>query len=152
MLFSAGRSRSELFFLPRLHAFLLASPAVLSPSELCTIHRGPPSGPGSDPTGAVIPGASLTLTNANSGVALKTEAGKGGDYTFLPCPQGNTNAGRSSGLPGSGRRRYHCPLNATVSYDVRMTVAHCAIGRVDVIGSLVDTTSTQLDESWIRGP
>ncbi len=146
MLFSAGRSRwSSFFFLASTLFFsllLLFFPRLSSAQSTA----GRLQGRVLDPTGAVIPGASLTLTNANSGVALKTEAGKGGDYTFLTVPPGQYKLQAAApGFQEAVADGITVQLNATVSYDVRMTVGSTAQS-VEVTASapLVDTTSTQL--------
>src|SRR5271169_4319359 len=88
MLFSAGRCRrSPIFFLaPTLFFSLL----LLCLPHLSTAQStaGRLQGRVLDQTGAVVPGASLTLTNTNSGIALKAESEKGGDYIFLTVPVG----------------------------------------------------------------
>src|SRR5271170_4536881 len=146
MLFSAGRCRRSPFF-------FLSSTIFFSLLLLCLPHlstaqstAGRVEGRVLDQTGAVVPGASLTLTNTNSGVALKAEAGKSGDYIFLAVPVGQYKLqAQAPGFQEAVADGITVQLNATVSYDVHLTVGSTAQS-VEVTASapLVDTTSTQL--------
>jgi hypothetical protein len=46
------------------------------------------SGVVADPTGALIPGASITATNASTNSTAKTVSGKGGEFSFVNLPVG----------------------------------------------------------------
>jgi hypothetical protein len=146
MLFSAGRCRRSSFFF--LAPTLFFSLLQFCLPHLCTAQStaGRVQGRVLDPTGAVIPGATLTLTNTSSGVALRAEAGKSGDYIFLSVPVGQYKLQtQAAGFQESIADGINVQLNATVSYDVHLSVGSTAQS-VEVTASapLVDTTSTQL--------
>src|SRR5271165_4444017 len=146
MLFSAGRCRRSPFFFFASTLFL--SLLLLCLPDLCSAQStaGRVQGRVLDPTGAVVPGATLTLTNTNSGVSLKTESEKSGDYLFLTVPVGQYKLQtQAPGFQESVADGINVQLNATVSYDVRLTVGSTAQSvEVTAEAPLVDTTSTQL--------
>jgi len=99
-----------------------------------------------DPSGALIPGANLTLTNSESGLAQKAESTKGGDYVFLTVPVGTyrleAEAGGFKSFIADG---ITVQLNATVTYDVHLAVGTSAQSvEVTAAPPIVDTTTTQL--------
>ena len=146
MLFSAGRCRRSPFFFLASTLFLSLLLLCLSPPASAQSTAGRVQGRVLDQTGAVIPGATLTLTNTSSGVALKAEAGKSGDYIFLSVPVGQYKLqAQAPGFQEAVADGIAVQLNATVSYDVHMSVGSTAQS-VEVTASapLVDTTSTQL--------
>src|SRR5271156_30256 len=146
MLFSAGRCRRSPFFFLASTLFLSLLLLCLSPPASAQSTAGRVQGRVLDQTGAVIPGATLTLTNTNSGIALKAESEKGGDYIFLTVPVGQYKLqAQAPGFQEAVADGINVQLNATVSYDVHLTVGSTAQS-VEVTASapLVDTTSTQL--------
>src|ERR1035438_3568004 len=46
-----------------------------------------------DPTGAAVPGAEVTVTNVDTGLAVKTATNEKGEYAFPSMPSGNYKAG-----------------------------------------------------------
>ncbi len=99
-----------------------------------------------DPTGAVIPGASITLTNADSGATQTVESTKSGDYSFISVPVGRYQlTAKSSGFEDFIANGVVVQLNATVTYDVKLVVgSNTQSVEVTAAPPLVDTTTTQL--------
>ena len=99
-----------------------------------------------DPTGAVIPGASITLTNVDSGVTQTVESTKSGDYSFISVAVGRYQLkATSAGFEDFIADGIVVQLNATVTYDVKLTVgSNTQSVEVTAAPPLVDTTSTQL--------
>ena len=99
-----------------------------------------------DPTGAVIPGTTITLTNTASGAVLTVESTKGGDYLFMAVPVGAYKlTAKSSGFQDFIADGIVVQLNATVSYEVKLTIgSNTQSVEVTAAPPLVDTTSTQL--------
>src|SRR5262245_41685501 len=63
---------------------LLLAPAVSwSQATSATLH-----GTVSDPTGALVPGGTVTLTNQNAAAAMVQTTGERGDFTFTFVPVG----------------------------------------------------------------
>jgi hypothetical protein len=99
-----------------------------------------------DPSGAVVPGATLTLTNDDSGAAFAAESSKVGDYIFPSVPVGTYHLeAHGQGFQDFVASGLLINLNATVSYDVKLTVgANTQAVEVTAEAPLVDTTTTQL--------
>ncbi|MFT4114874.1 carboxypeptidase regulatory-like domain-containing protein [Silvibacterium sp.] len=99
-----------------------------------------------DPSGAVVPGATLTITNADSGLTQTVQSSKSGEYLFLSVPIGRYKLTAA----GNGFRDFvvesiNVQLNSTVSYDVKLVVGSSTESiEVSAAPPLVDTTSTQL--------
>lgn len=85
----AAQSGARLF--KRSSAFIVCSVLALflaasSPARLSAQTAGTISGHITDTTGAVIPEATVTLTNVNTGAMRTTETTEAGDYTFTAVP------------------------------------------------------------------
>ncbi|HTW81920.1 MAG TPA: carboxypeptidase regulatory-like domain-containing protein [Terracidiphilus sp.] len=147
MLYSAGRCRwSHLSFFAA--ATLVVSILLLcvSPASRAQSTGGRVLGRVLDPSGALVPGATLTLINNASGVTQKAESAKSGDYIFLAVPVGSYQLhAEAPGFQSFIADGIAVQLNATVTYDIHLIVGSTAQS-VEVTAStpLVDTTSTQL--------
>jgi hypothetical protein len=99
-----------------------------------------------DPTGAVVPDVTLTLTNDASGQALSAVSSKVGDYIFPSVAVGTYHLqAQGSGFQDFVASGILVNLNATVSYDVKLQVgANTQAVEVTAEAPLVDTTTTQL--------
>lgn len=62
---------------------------ALPPSAFCQVDTGEILGTVKDTSGAVIPGATVTLTNQDTGQVATTVSGAGGEYTFSPVKLGH---------------------------------------------------------------
>jgi len=62
---------------------------LFTPSALAQVDTGSIVGTVTDPSGAVVGGAKLTLTNRGTGAALTTTSAPGGGYKFSPVRIGN---------------------------------------------------------------
>ena len=140
MLHSAGCCRPIPF--RYLFFFLLFAPSLLHGQST----GGRVLGRVLDPSGALVPGATLTLTNSESGVTQNAEATKGGDYVFLTVPVGTYRLqAEAAGFKSFIAEGITVELNATVTYDVHLTVGTSAQSvEVTAQAPIVDTTTTQL--------
>ena len=146
MLSSAGRCRSLHFFVPAstllTFILLLCFPCILGAQST----TGRVLGRVLDATGAVVPGATLTLTSTDSGVTQTVQSSKNGDYIFISVPVGTYRLQAQ----GQGFREFIADgvvvqLNGTVTYDVRLEVGSSTQSvEVTAQAPLVDTTTTQL--------
>jgi Carboxypeptidase regulatory-like domain/TonB-dependent Receptor Plug Domain len=91
---SALRLARLIAFAFTFYFLLLAS----SRSLLAQVDEGSISGTVQDPTGAVIPGAQVTLLNTDQGLTLATTTNSGGEYTFSPVRIGHYSV--SATAPG----------------------------------------------------
>ncbi len=99
-----------------------------------------------DPSGAVVPDVALTLTNDDSGQAMAVQSSKTGDYIFPAVPVGTYRLeALVPGFQNFTATGILVNLNATVTYDVKLTVgASTQAIQVTAEAPLVDTTTTQL--------
>jgi hypothetical protein len=146
MLSSAGRCRTSSFsvfaFTLLFSLCLLCLPSKSSGQSTA----GRVQGRVVDPTGAVIPGASITLANGDSGATLTVESSKSGDYSFISVPVGRYKmVAKAAGFEDFIADGVVVQLNATVSYEVKLVVgSNTQSVEVTAAPPLVDTTTTQL--------
>ncbi len=82
----SATDRNECF--RRLILFLVAFSLFGYPAW-AQIDQGAIRGTVIDPTGAVVPGAKVTLTNEGTGLVLETTSGGDGAYSFTPIKIGS---------------------------------------------------------------
>ena len=80
-----GRSLVRTVWLAMVALLLLATgPRLFAQADTGTI-----TGTVTDPSGAVIPGATVTATNTDNGLKLSANSNESGEYTILAVPRGN---------------------------------------------------------------
>ncbi|MDP9160999.1 MAG: TonB-dependent receptor [Acidobacteriota bacterium] len=100
----------------------------------------------SDPTGAVLSGVKVILTNSATGVAQDTTTNSSGDYSFLEVAPGDYQVEfAQSGFKKNLQKSVTLELNAVVTLNSTLQVGGTQ-ETVEVTSEapLVDTTSTQL--------
>jgi hypothetical protein len=99
-----------------------------------------------DPTGAVIPNATVTLTSESEGTSQSATCDKHGEYTFNTVPVGRYSLrAQANGFKEAVANGIVVNLNATVTYDVHLEIGTSAQAvEVNALPALVDTSSTQL--------
>jgi hypothetical protein len=100
----------------------------------------------SDPTGAVVSGATVTLANESTGVKRETKTNESGDYTFVEVAPANYRMEYTlQGFKKDVRRDVTVEVNQVLTLNVIMQPGG-ASETVEVTSQapLVDTTSTQL--------
>ncbi len=70
-------------------SLLILTLSPMCPALYAQVDQGTISGLIQDSSGAVIAGATVTLTNTDTGFALKRSTGQGGAYTFSPIKIGD---------------------------------------------------------------
>ncbi|MBV8437718.1 MAG: TonB-dependent receptor [Silvibacterium sp.] len=140
MLSIAGRCRPVPFTLSSLLILVLFTPLYAQSTGGRVLGRV------LDPSGALVPGVTLTLTNSESGIVQKADSSKGGDYIFLTVPVGTYRLqAEMSGFKSFIADGINVQLNATVTYDVHLVVGTSAQSvEVTAAPPIVDTTTTQL--------
>src|SRR5271156_1344382 len=106
------------------------------------------SGTVTDPSGAVISGASVTATNVETGVAATLTTNTQGFYSFQSLPLGNyTISVQQSGFKGYSQTGLILNVNDALVIDVRLAVG-ATTEKVEVLSDAlhVDTESTQMGE------
>jgi len=106
------------------------------------------SGTITDPSGSVLPGARLILTNVLQGVQIKTSSDAKGVYTFPSLPVGQYSLlVESQGFKTQTRAGLRIDLDSALHVDLRLELAE----RVEEVlvtenAARVETASTQLGE------
>jgi hypothetical protein len=106
------------------------------------------SGTVTDPSGAVVAGATVTATNVDTGVATTLTTNAQGFYSFQSLPLGTYTIGaQQSGFKGYAQTGLVLDVNSALVIDVKLTVG-ATTEKVEVSADTlhVDTESTQMGE------
>jgi hypothetical protein len=96
---------------------------VLSASSLCAQTFGEVTGRVTDSSGAVMPGASITLTNVNTNGVRKAQSTDAGVYTFPSVPPGSyTVKSEISGFKAAVSETFQVQVQQVVRLDVVLQV------------------------------
>jgi len=133
--------RNFLFPLFLALATLLAAPFAAAQST-----GGEIRGTISDPSGASVAAATVTLINEATASQRTVQSGANGEYLFIEVPVGSYEVDVNlAGFKKFVRKGIVLDLNAVVSVDITLVIGSAA-EKVEVTGAppVVDTTSTQL--------
>jgi Carboxypeptidase regulatory-like domain len=99
-----------------------------------------------DPSGAVIPGATVTATQEGTNVARKTPSDQSGDYEFAVLPVGRyTLQTEAPGFNTAIQKDIEVTLGHVIVVDVEMQLGQTVqVVTAEAAAPLVETTSTQL--------
>jgi archaellum component FlaF (FlaF/FlaG flagellin family) len=106
------------------------------------------SGSVKDPSGAVIPGATVMATNAATNFQSKTVSNESGFYAFPSLPVGRYNVKvEEEGFGAQGRNNIVVDANSAITADLTMTMAE-KVEEVTVLenSTQVETASSQMGE------
>jgi len=136
-----NRGISNMRFARTLTVFGLAFVLVagLSPSAWAQISTGGIYGKVTDEQSAVLPGATVTLTGANTG-ARSTTSGPGGEFRFIGLDPGTYTV--AVALPGFATTQRTVIVSAGVSVDVNFTAKVAGVAEtvtVDAETPVIDT-------------
>lgn len=98
-----------------------------------------------DASGAVVPKATVTITNTETGVTLSTKTTSAGEYVFPVVSAGTYNVSFSApGFSQLENRGVIVPLSKTVSVDAKLQVGAATTSVVvQEVGSEIETTTAQ---------
>jgi len=122
---------------------LLAVPALL-----CAATTGSISGTVKDPSGAVIPGATVTATNTATNVQTKTVGDDKGFYAFPSLPVGHYNVKvEEEGFGSQARNNLVIDADSALEVDFTMQMAE-KLEEVTVLENVtqVETSSSQMGQ------
>jgi hypothetical protein len=125
---SAGRNLFRAAWLA-IAALMLFS---MGPRLFAQADTGSITGTVTDPTGAVIPGATVTATNTDNGQKLQANANGAGEFTILAVPRGNYTVIATAGGFKSD----------TTKVEVTVTTATTVAFRLEPAGSTTTVTVT----------
>jgi hypothetical protein len=117
-------------------------------SLACAATTGSISGTVKDPSGAVIPGASVTATNTATNVQAKTVADDKGFYAFPSLPVGRYNVkAEEEGFGTQSRNNLQVDANGSLVEDLTMEMAE-KVEEVTVLenAAQVETASSQMGQ------
>jgi len=106
----------------RLYAVCMAIACILSAVSLnAQMDQGTITGIVMDTTGAVIPGADVTLTSIDTGLVLHTKSGGTGEFVFSPIKIGNykLSAG-AQGMQTTTRQNIRVDIQQRLSIDLKL--------------------------------
>src|SRR5271163_3603675 len=136
-------TRFAKYFSVLIFAFLLFTCGRLLAGVTASI-----SGTVTDPSGAVVAGATVTATNVDTGVATTLTTNAAGFYSFQSLPLGNYTIGvQQTGFKGYAQTGLVLDLNSALVIDVKLAVG-ATTEKVEVSADAlhVDTESTQMGE------
>ena len=111
-----------------------------------TVNQGSIEGTVTDPSGAVVPGATLTATNTATGISQATQSNAEGYYRFIALPVGSYDLTiNKAGFAAQTRKGVDVSVGAKISLDIKLGVS-TAEQTVNVTEEtpLVETTRTQV--------
>src|SRR5690242_5361890 len=129
----------------RLAISVLVLPLALFAQEF----RGTISGMITDPTGAMVAGARVTVTETNTGTKIPTVSGASGEYTAAFLLPGDYEIDvQMQGFRGFSRRGVHVGAGDHAVIDVRLDVGDIATSvEVTADASLLNTDNSSLGQA-----
>ncbi len=96
-----------------------------------------------DPTGSVIPGASITITNSDTGAERLTTGDAQGRYTIQQVPPGFYNVtAKAPGFADAVVNRVELLVNQPATLDLKFTKVGSTLQTVEVAASAVQVNTT----------
>lgn len=139
-------AKSSVLFLRQiaLAAALVAASALASAQA----GRGGVSGLVADPTGAVIPGASVTASDAATGAKLSTVATGAGLYNFVSLPPGTYEiSATAKGFDTVVQKKVHVTVDSVTTINLTLKVGQVSeVVTVTETTSLVDTSNSTVGQ------
>ncbi len=103
-----------------------------------------------DKSGAVVPHATVTALNVETGVSKETQANDAGEYRFSNLPVGTYNiSATSANFAKTTVNGYHVELNKASSLPITLEVSSTTTS-IEVVGgaTTLDTTTSTIDNTF----
>ncbi|MFC6644626.1 carboxypeptidase regulatory-like domain-containing protein [Granulicella cerasi] len=124
---------------------VLAVAILLSRAVLAQSDQGAVTGTVMDPQGAVVSGASVQLTQVDTGLVLTAKTNQGGVYVFSPIKIGNYSIKIShEGFQTVEKTALHLNVNQRLGVDVKLP-----IGSANDVVNVVGTTELETEDSSV---
>ena len=109
--------------------------------------NGTVAGTVTDQTGAVVPGAAVTVTNTQTGFKFNATSNNSGEFRIPAVPRGDYQAAIAAAGFQSQEVRFQVEVTTTQTLDVKLAVGSAAQS-VDVTGAapLIDTSGATLGD------
>ncbi len=119
-----------------------------APSAFAQAGRGSVSGTVTDPSGAIVPGASVTLLNPGTGVALHTVTTAAGLYTFISLNPGTYQVTASqNGFTTAQRENVSVTVDQTTIVDIALRVGSVStVVKVNEETNLVEPSNSTVGQ------
>ena len=142
------------FFRPVCPYVLAAIPLLAAPMLHAQDTTAKVLGQVSDASGALIPNASVTVTNVATGVVVTKQSDSQGTYEFLQLPIGSyTVSARMQGFTDETSPPYKLEINKTQRVDFKLPVAGQSQSvEVSINASAIDTVNTTVGGSVTERP
>jgi len=142
------------FFRPVCPYVLAAIPLLAAPMLHAQDTTAKILGQVSDASGALIPNASVTVTNVATGVVVTKQSDSQGAYEFLQLPIGSyTVSARMQGFTDETSPPYKLEINKTQRVDFKLPVAGQSQSvEVSINASAIDTVNTTVGGSVTERP
>jgi hypothetical protein len=99
----------------------IAALVAINPAVHGQVDQGAITGVVADTTGAIVPGADVTLTNTDSGLVLHTRTDTNGVYTFSPIRIGNyTVSATAKGFQTTTQQNAHVDVQQRLSVNLAL--------------------------------
>ena len=125
-------------------SIVIFMPSVLGAQEV----RGVITGTITDPSGAAVSGAQLTLTQTDTGIKIETKTGQAGAYQFsFLLPGSYTVSAAAAGFSETTRRDVRVDAGSRITVDLALKVgSNTASVDVSSGGALLETTNSDLSQ------
>ena len=122
----------------------LAALAALLPGATCfaQVDQGSIAGVVHDPSGAVVPGAAITVTNIDTGLSFQTKSNGSGNYVVTPLKIGNyTVSATADGFQTTTRENLH--VDALQRLDVNLGLKPGSVSETVTVSGAPPVLQTQ---------
>jgi hypothetical protein len=94
---------------------------LVSGTASAQVDQGAITGTVTDNTGAIVPGAQVTLTATDTGLILQSKSNSSGNYTFSPIKIGNYSVSASApGFQTTTQENLHVDAEARLAANLKL--------------------------------
>jgi hypothetical protein len=97
-----------------------------------------------DPSGALVPGATITLANSATNLTKETHSGSAGEYSFDQILPGDYVVTASASGFSVSVRRVHLLVNTPMALNIKMTMGVTQLVNVDATSSTMNVSDASL--------